>query len=161
MSNSNQFCVAVFAQSADSFLTVGKYQNSNMVMDSVHPIGQTKYRNVKFGQSGKIRYTQTKRSAHMKINVAIVVTIGFPMPFNAAPIISLIPQMKYVLEMITIFCCEYAMTVGSLDIIEESCPENMAESAPKVAPKPIVINIPLLTAFVALFMFPTPTFWLT
>lgn len=130
-------------------------------MDNVHPIGQIKYRKVRFGQSGKIRYTHTKRIAHMKINVATVVTMGFPIPFSAAPMISLIPQIKYVLEMITIFCCEYAMTAGSLDIIEDSCAENIAESAPKVAPKPIVINIPLPTACVALFMFPTPTFWLT
>ena len=161
MSNNNQFCVAVFAQSADSFLTVGKYQNSNMVMDITHPIGQIRYKNVRFGQSGKIKYTHTNRIAHIKINVAAVVTMGFPMPFNAAPMISLIPQIKYVLEIITIFCCEYAMTAGSLDMIEDNCPENIAESAPKVAPKAMVINIPLLTAFVALFIFPTPTFWLT
>ena len=114
-----------------------------MVIDSIHPIGQIKYKNVRFGQSGKIRYTHTKRIAHIKISVAAVATIGFPMPFIAAPMISLIPQIKYVLEIIIIFCLENAIISGVFDIIDESSREKNAERKPKLAPKAIVIRIEL------------------
>lgn len=68
--------------------------NSSAIIDSIHPMGQTKYRKVRLGYRGKIRYTHKNRKAHMNINVATVAATGFPMPRRAAPKISLIPQIK-------------------------------------------------------------------
>ncbi len=53
--------------------------------------------------------------------------IGLPIPLNVPHITSLIPQIKYVLEISIIFCCEYAITAGDDDIIPDNCPENIAE----------------------------------
>ena len=63
-------------------------------MEATQPMGQTKYRKVRLGTSGKIRYTQTNRNPHIKIKVVTVGKVGFPMPRRAALKISLIPQMK-------------------------------------------------------------------
>ena len=77
-----------------------------MEIDSTQPIGHIKYRNVRFGSIGNTKYTHRKRIAHIKISVATVATVGLPIPRRAAPNISLIPQMKYVLEITIIFCLE-------------------------------------------------------
>lgn len=77
----------------------------------------------------------------MKTRVEIVGTIGFPNPRKEPEKTSLIPQIKYVLETIIIFCCEYIITSGVVDIIEDSSPENIAESEPSEVPKIIVIII--------------------
>ena len=77
-----------------SFLTVGTYKNKEQIMDALQPIGHTRYRNVRFGTSGKIRYTQIKRRPHIKIKVVTVGNVGFPMARRAALRISLIPQIK-------------------------------------------------------------------
>ena len=69
-------------------------------------MGHTRYKKVILGHNGNIRYTQTNRKAHMYIRVATVAITGLPMPRKDAPIISFMPQIKYVLEMIIIFCLE-------------------------------------------------------
>ena len=108
-------------------------------MDRVHPIGQIRYKKVKLGHSGKKRKTHTKRMRHIYTNVETVGIIGLLSPRIVAHMISLMPMMKYVLEIIIIFCCEYFITSGVDDIRDESCPEKIADREPKVAPKAIVI----------------------
>ena len=49
-------------------------------------------------------------------------------------------RIKYVLEIIIIFCLEYAITSGVFDIMDESSLEKKAERKPKLAPKATVIN---------------------
>lgn len=71
-------------------------------MDNIHPIGHIAYKNVRFLKYGNTAYTHTNRIAHIKIKVEKVETVGFPIPLSAAPMISLIPQRKYVLEIMTI-----------------------------------------------------------
>lgn len=63
-------------------------------MDNTQPIGQTKYKNVRFLKCGNTRYTHTKRSTHINIKVEMVAIVGLPIPLSAAPMISLIPQIK-------------------------------------------------------------------
>ena len=70
--------------------------------------------------------------------------MGFPIPLRTPPITSLIPQIKYVLETMIIFCREKSITAGESDNKEESCPEKIAESDPKVAPKATVIHMDLV-----------------
>ena len=77
-----------------SFLTVGTYRNNAQIMHATQPMGHTRYRNVRFGTSGKIRYTQTKRRTHIKIKAVTVGKVGLPMARRAALKISLIPQIK-------------------------------------------------------------------
>ena len=79
---------------ANSFRFVGKYTNKAQMMQQIQPMGQTRYRKVIFGTSGKIQYTQTNRRPHIKIKVVTVGKVGFPIPRRAAPKISLMPQMK-------------------------------------------------------------------
>ena len=95
------------------------------------------------------------------MSVDIVETRGLPIPRSAAPKISLMPNMKYVLDIITIFCLAKAITAGLSDIIDASCGEHMADNAPKDAPIATVIIIPRHIDCVALFIFPAPMFWLT
>ena len=85
-------------------------------------------------------------------------TRGLPIPLSVPPSTSLIPQMKYVLDIIIIFCLEYAITAGDDDIMAESCPEKIDESKPKVAPKAVVIKTALTSVFFTRFMFPAPIF---
>ena len=73
---------------------MGKNTNSKEIMDSVQPTGQTRYRKVRFGTSGKIRYTQASRRAHIKIMVLMVGTVALPIDRRAALNTSLMPQMK-------------------------------------------------------------------
>ena len=73
---------------------VGKYTNSEHRMHATQPIGHTRYRKVRFGTRGKMKYTQMNRNPHMKINVVTVGKVGLPIPRSAALKISLIPQMK-------------------------------------------------------------------
>ena len=77
-----------------SFLAVGKKTNSKVMMERTQPMGQIKYRNVRLGTSGKMKYTQINRLTHMNRNVATVADTGLPIPRRAAPKISLIPQIK-------------------------------------------------------------------
>ena len=97
----------------------------------------------------------------MNTMVQTVAGIGFLKPRIAAPKISFIPQMKYVLETITIFCLEYSKTAGLSDIIDDNGTANIADIAPIDAPRQTVIITPLKIASVALFMFFAPMFWLT
>ena len=87
--------------------------------------------------------------------------MGFPMPRSTPQNTSLIPQIKYVLDTIIIFSCEYAITAGFEDMIDDNCPEKIAESEPKDAAKAIVINIALTTVCLTLLRFPAPIFCAT
>ena len=89
-----------------NLLVVVMYTSVRVIIERVHPIGQTIYRNVRFCTSGNMRYTQINLSPHINTRVANVGMSGFPSPRRAEQRISLIPQMKYVLDMIIIFCCE-------------------------------------------------------
>ena len=52
------------------------------------------------------------------------------------------------------------MTAGVEDISEESCPEKMADSAPRDAPKAMVMITDFATASFALLIFFAPNFGL-
>ena len=56
-----------------------------VIMESTQPTGHTKYRNVRFGYSGKIQYTHTNRSKHIYTSVVMVAAIGLPIPRRASP----------------------------------------------------------------------------
>jgi len=87
--------------------------------------------------------------------------IGLPIPLRVPHITSFIPQMKYVLEIIIIFCFENSITAGVEDIIEDNCSEKIAENAPNVPPKSAVIIIAFQTTWRTLFMFCAPMFCAT
>ena len=53
------------------------------------------------------------------------------------------------------------MTVGLEDIMEDSCLEKIADSAPKLAPRQQVTKIPFQMEDTARFTLPEPMFWLT
>ena len=110
------------------------------------------------GHRGNITYTHTKRIKHINKSVAIVGIIGFPMPLRVPPIISFMPQIKYVLEIIVIFCLENAITSGVVDIKDDNSPEKKAERNPKPAPKAMVIIVELTMVFFALARLPAPIF---
>ena len=97
----------------------------------------------------------------MKIRVAIVGKMGFPMPLSTPPITSLIPQIKYVLETMIIFCRENSITAGDVDRKDESCTEKVAENEPKVTPNAVAINMALAMICFTRFMFRAPMFWAT
>ena len=65
---------------------------------------------------------------HIYTKVETVGSIALPIPLRAEPRTSFIPQIKYVLDIIIIFCCENAITSGDEDIIDESSFEKIAES---------------------------------
>ena len=73
---------------------VGTRKNSSVMMESVQPMGQIKYRKVRLGISGKMRYTQMNRMPHRKIMAETVGTMGRPIPLMAAQRTSLMPQIK-------------------------------------------------------------------
>ena len=98
---------------------------------------------------------------HIYMRVETVGTMGFPSPFKIPPITSFIPQIKYVLEIIIIFCLEYAIISGLELIIEESCPEKIADREPKLAPNRTVIIIARTMIFFTRFMFFAPAFCAT
>lgn len=76
---------------------------SRVMAESTPPIDQIKNKNVRFGKSGKIAYTHTNRIKHIYTSVQTVGIMGLPIPRIAAPRISLSPQIKYVVEIMTIF----------------------------------------------------------
>ena len=78
--------------------------------------------------------------------------IGFTIPLKTPHITSFIPQIKYVLEMIIIFCLENSITAGVDDMIADNCPEKIAENAPNVPPKSVVIIIAFQTLPALLFL---------
>ena len=108
-----------------------------------------------------MKRTQKILRKNINISVEIVGTNGLPSPRNAPEKTSLIPQIKYVLETIIIFCCEYIITSGVEDIIDESSPENIAENAPMVAPNIVVITIDFFIDSFTLWMFLAPRFCAT
>ena len=97
----------------------------------------------------------------MYIIVEIVGIIGFPIPLSVPPIISFIPQMKYVLDTRIIFCLEYIITSGVVDIMDDNSFEKNAESDPNKSPQPEVRSTALITTFLTLSKFFAPTFYAT
>ena len=84
------------------------------------PIGQTRYKKVRFGSNGKINATHKILSTHVQKKDVIVGITGFLIPLNAPHKTSCIPQMKYSLDISFIFCPAYSITTGFCDIIEQS-----------------------------------------
>jgi hypothetical protein len=113
----------------------------NVIIDNVHPIGQTKYKNVRFGQRGNTKYTHANLSRHKNIRLVAAGAIGRPIPFSVPPSTSFIPQMKYVLDTITIFCIENVTTSDEEEMIYDSSREKIADNDPRLAPKATVITM--------------------
>ena len=114
------------------------------------PIGQTRYKNVRLGYSGKINNPQTILNIQVQKNDVTVGIIGFLIPLNAPHKTSCIPQIKYNLEISFIFCPAYSITTGFGDIIEQSSAEKKADVKPNTKPNNTAIKLALKTVSLTL-----------